>query len=322
MFGIRHMKASPTTFVMLWKGEKKRRAGLGLSFLYFAPTSTLVSIDLASRDVPFAFEQATSDFQQVSIQGQLTYRVAEPERLGALLDFSLDARGRYQSDDPTKLTDRLMTTAQVLTQGFCRRHDLRALLGQAEALSATAVDELRKSEVARMHGLEVLGFSVSAIRPTPEMGRALEAEAREALQRQADGAVYERRNAAVEQERRIKESELSTELAVEAKRRSIREAKMAADVAVETARTGLLAKKNDNDRQEADARAYALRAQLEPLKETDWRTLMAAGGNQDPRFMLAFAFRELAENAGKIGELHLSPELLQSLSAAAPGKKG
>jgi hypothetical protein len=29
--------------------------------------------------------------------------------------------------------------------------------------------------------------------------------------------------------------------------------------------------------------------------------------------MIALAFRELAENAGKIGELNVSPDLLQSL---------
>ena len=39
---------------------------------------------------------------------------------------------------------------------------------------------------------------------------------------------------------------------------------------------------------------------------------VAAGGG-DPRTMIAVAFRELAENAQKIGELNVSPDLLQSL---------
>jgi hypothetical protein len=39
---------------------------------------------------------------------------------------------------------------------------------------------------------------------------------------------------------------------------------------------------------------------------------MSAGGS-DPRMMIGMAFRELAENAEKIGELNISPDLLRSL---------
>ena len=54
--------------------------------------------------------------------------------------------------------------------------------------------------------------------------------------RQADEAVYARRNAAVAQEQLIKESELNSEMAVQEKKRQIREAKMIADIAAEKQR--------------------------------------------------------------------------------------
>ena len=165
-----------------------------------------------------------------------------------------------------------------------------------------------------MLGVEPLGVTIQSIRPTPVMARALEAETRERLQREADESIYARRNAAVEQERIIKESELSTELAVEVKRREIRERKMAADIAVEDQRSQLVAKKVENDKQDADGRAYAIAATLEPIKSVDWKTLIAASGNgADPKMMIALAFRELAENATKIGELNMSPDLLKTL---------
>jgi hypothetical protein len=168
-------------------------------------------------------------------------------------------------------------------------------------------------------GIEILGFSLLGIRPTPEIARALEAEAREALQGRSDEAIYARRNAAVEQERRIKESEMETEVAVQAKQRQIREAQMAADIAVEEQRAALLDRRVENDRRDADARAYALNATLEPLRGADWRTLMAVGaGSADPKLMIALAFRELAENAAKIGELNVTPDLLRSLLAPTP----
>jgi hypothetical protein len=145
------------------------------------------------------------------------------------------------------------------------------------------------------------------------MSKAMQAEAREEQLRRADEAIYARRNAAVELERTIKENELNTEIAVEQKRRQVRETQMAAEISVEEQRAVLVDNRVTNERKEADSRAHMLRATLEPLKEVDWRTLMAAGGHNDARSIIALAFRDLAENAGKIGELNISPDLLGSL---------
>ncbi len=314
MFGIEYLKAPPTTYVLHYKSGKVKREGAGLSFLYYRPTSTVVMVPAATADVPFVFNEVTKDFQDVTIQGQLTYRVAEPRRLARLLDFSVQANGRYRSEDPTKLVDRLVHATNMLARGVIGRLTLREALGASEALVREVGQGLAVAEAVTMLGVEPLGLAILAIRPTPEMARALEAEARERLQREADESIYARRNAAVEQERIIKESELSTELAVEQKKREIRERKMAADIAVEEQRARLVAQKVANDKQDADGRAYAIEATLRPLKDMDWKTLVAASaGGGDPKLMIALAFRELAENATKIGELNMSPDLLKSL---------
>jgi regulator of protease activity HflC (stomatin/prohibitin superfamily) len=268
--------------------------------------------------VPFAFNEVTRDFQAVTLQGQLTYRVADPKRLASLLDYSVGASGKYRTDDPEKLEERLVQVAQVRARTVIQALDLREVLGQAAAVEGQVLAALREVEAVRMLGVEVLGFSLLSVRPTPEMARALEAEAREALQRRADEAIYARRNAAVEQERRIKESEQATELAVEEGKRAIREAQMAADIAVEQQRAALMERWAQNERQAAETRAYALEQTLAPVRGMDWKTLLAtsAGGN-DARLNIALAFREMAENAQKIGELNVSPELLHSLMGAA-----
>jgi hypothetical protein len=165
-----------------------------------------------------------------------------------------------------------------------------------------------------MLGVEVLGLSVLSIKPSPETAKALEADAREAMLRTADEAVYARRNAVVAQERLIKESELNTEIAVEEKKRQIRETQMAADIAIEQQRSALLDQRVANDRKDADAKAYALSAMLAPIKGVDWPTLTTlSAGRIDPQLTIAMAFRDLAENAQKIGELNISPELLHGL---------
>jgi hypothetical protein len=313
---LAYSKNPPTTYVLHYQNGKVRREGPGLAFWYFRPASTIVAVPIASRDVPFAFSEVTADYQPVTLQGQLTYRIADPKRVTGLLDFSIRPTGQYVSDDPDKVPDRLIQTAQNFARAIVQRLTLRDALVSSDILVTEVSAALRSAEPVRMLGVEILGLRVLAIKPTPDIARALEAGARETLQREADEAIYARRNASVEQERRIKESELQTEIAVQEKQRQIRETQLAADISVEERRSTLVERRSDNDRREADARAYALRATLEPIRNVDWRTLMAVSGVTDPKLMIALAFRELAENAGKIGELNVTPDLLKSLTTS------
>ncbi|MBI3096753.1 MAG: SPFH domain-containing protein [Planctomycetes bacterium] len=337
MLGIRFVRAAPTTYLLHYRNGRVVREGVGLSFFYFGPTSTLVSVPVSSTDLPFVFNEVTADFQSITLQGQITYRIGEPKRLAALLDFSLDARGGYRSEDPDTLRERLVAIAQVLARGVVQHLPLREALASSDRIAAEVLPALRSAEAVTRLGLEIIHFSLLSVRPTPEMGKALEAEAREALLRRSDQAICDRRNAAVQEERRIKESELNTEIAVEVKKREIRETKMAADlaieekkrvlretqmsadIAIEEQRSTLVERTAANARKDADAKAYSLEVTLKPVREMDWRTLMALGGGTgDPRMMIALAFRELAENAQKIGELNVTPDLLRSLLASGP----
>jgi hypothetical protein len=312
------IKVPPTTYVLQYKHGKIKREGSGLSFIYYAPTSTIVAIPMVSADVPFIFQESTADFQSVTIQGQLTYRVADPKRLASLLDFSVDTRRAYYSDDPRKLPERLIHALQTITRAITQRLVLKDALVSSDSIVAEALAKLRKSEAVSALGVEILSLSILGIQPTPETGRALEAEAREALQQRADEAIYARRNSAVEQERLIKESELNTEIAVEEKKREIRETQMSAEIAVEEQRAQLIDRRVENERKDADSRAYTLTETLKPLRDLDWKTLMMLGGkNADSKTVIALAFQEMANNAQKIGEINVSPDLLRSLIGTA-----
>jgi len=315
---LRFLKVPPTTYVLEYQHGRIRREGAGISFFYWEPTTTIVAVPVGSTDVPFVFPEATADFQAVTLQGQFTYRVSDPKRLASLLDYSVDRRLTYESDDPQKLPERLVHTLQTLTRSITQRLNLRDALVSSDAVVAEAIDKLRQSDAVATLGVEILSLSMLAIQPTPETSRALEAEAREALQRRADEAIYARRNAAVEQERLIKESELNTEIAVEEKKRQIRETQMAAEIAVEEQRAKLIDQRVQNERKNTDSRAYMLTETVRPLRDLDWKTLMMLGGKGgDAKTMIALAFQEMAQNAHKIGELNVSPELLTTLAGAA-----
>ena len=158
--------------------------------------------------------------------------------------------------------------------------------------------------------------------------------------READEAIYSRRNSAVEQERAIKENELNTEIAVENKKRQIREtqmdaersvqekqhllrtAEMQANIGLEERRKELVGLAAENAKSEADARAYGISATMQALGSADARILQAlASAGMKPEQLIAVAFQELAGKADKIGQLNITPDLLRELlhsSAPAP----
>jgi hypothetical protein len=216
---------------------------------------------------------------------------------------------------------------------------LREAVRASDELVQAVKTRLTAAEEITSLGLEVLGLSILAIKPTPETVRALEAEAREKMFREADEAIYARRNSAVEQERAIKENELNTEIAVENKKRQIRETQMeaeravqekmhlvqkealAANIGMEGERKKLVALAAENARTEADARAYGVETTMKALAGTDAKVLQAlASTSMKPEQLIAFAFQELAGKAEKIGQFNISPDLLRELMAPQPAR--
>ncbi len=307
-------KFGPTDYIIHFRQGKVKREGRGLSFFYWVPTSSIVSIPVGSADLPFVFSLLTGDFQMVMVQGQLTYRVAEPRKLAELLNFTITPGGAHVSDDPQKLGQRLINEAQGAAATAVASQTLRDAMRSAVAIEGAIMSGLRASHSVQMLGVEPVRVSVVAVTATPEMGRALEAEARERLQQEADMAIYARRNNAVAEERKIKESELNTEIAVEEKKRQIRETQTQADIAIEERRKTLVDLQADNERKSAETKAYALDAMLKPIAGIDWEKLVVLGGGAaDARITIAHAFRQLVENAERIGSLNITPDLLQSL---------
>ncbi len=331
MFGIKHIKFDSMTYVLHFRNGSISREGRGLSFFYFAPNSSIAAIPMGSNDLPFIFNESTNDYQTVTIQGQISYKISDPKALADVLDFTVDDNGQYKKNDVEKLNQRIINEAQTSTSSYIHEIKLKDAIRSAKAIESKILEGLRASQAIGMLGIDILGANILAVKATPEMARALETETREKLQQEADQAIYERRNFAVEQERIIRETELNTEIAVEEKQkqiaekkmesevqksendRKLRQMKLEADIAVENQRKQLIEQKTLNDKKEAETQGYVMETTLKPFRDIDWKTLTALNNNPDPRFNIALAFRELAENAGKIGNLNISPELLDSI---------
>lgn len=82
--------------------------GSGISFYYYGPTTSIVVVPVGSVDAQFIFEEVTSDFQTVTIQGQVTYRIVDQKKTAQLLNYTYDITKKgYASDDPKKLPQRV-----------------------------------------------------------------------------------------------------------------------------------------------------------------------------------------------------------------------
>ncbi|OHD56942.1 MAG: membrane protease subunit, stomatin/prohibitin [Spirochaetes bacterium GWF1_51_8] len=333
MFGFRFIKFQPNVYVLKYRKGRIVREGLGLAFNYYSPTTALVAVPTESTETPFIFRESTSDFQSVTVQGQITFRVGDPKKLASLLNYTLDNNTkRYISEDPQKLSQRVITVVQVLTKKHIEGMALRESIRSSEPIATHVRDSITSDKVIQSLGLEILGLAILAISPTEDTSRALEATAREQILKEADDAIYSRRNSAVEQERTIKENELNTEIAVENKKRQILEAQKEAERAIqqkdhemkktemefyiknEDQKKQLVNLSAENARKEAEAKAYTVSTVLKAVEALDPERLkVLAQMGMKPDQLIALAFRGIAENAGKIGELNMSPDLLKEI---------
>ena len=332
MFGFKHIKFDAMTYVMHYKNGKIAKEGRGLSFFYFVPSSSIVAIPMGSNDLPFVFNESTDDYQSITIQGQISYKIDNPKKLADNLDFTVNDQGLYKKNDIEKLHQRIINETQTAISSLLQQFKLKEVIKATEQINETILKIIGTSLLIDTLGIDILGANILAIKATPEMARALETSTRERLQQEADHAIYERRNFAVEQERRIKETELNTEIALEEKQKQITEKKMernvmdaensrklremqlVSDIKIETERKKLVEQKNINDKALAETKSFVLQSTLQPYKEMDWKVLMALTNTGDAKNNIAIAFRELAENADKIGTLNITPDLLESIT--------
>ena len=218
MLGIRYFKADSSTFVIKSVNSKVRKQGKGLSFFYNDATASITAIPVNTQEAPFIFNLPTSDFQSVKVQGQASFQISEPEKAADMLNFNLKKDGvSYVSEDPLKVGDRVVRIIQTIVQNKVQATPLRDALLLNQSLVNIISTQRTQADSMKALGISIMDVSIGAVTPTPETSRALEAEARESILKEADDAIYARRKSAVEQERTIKEAELQTELSVQQK---------------------------------------------------------------------------------------------------------
>lgn len=322
---VRHLRGAPTLHVRHVRHGKLAHDGTGLSF-FFRPLSAVLSeVPVDDRELPLVFHARTADFQDLAVQASVTFRVTDPATACARIDFSVDPdTGRWRGTPLEQVAGLLTETAQQQVIGLAAASPMTDVL-------ADGVGEIRDRILHGLStdprlaetGITVIGARVVALRPEPEVEKALRTPARERIQQDADRATYQRRALAVEQERAIAENELQNQIELARREEQLiaRRGANARRQAEEGAAASRIetAAQADREQQLAEARANGARA-LGEANAAGEAARISAYRNLPQANVLALAAKDLAANMPQIGSLVLAPDLVTSLVAnLAPG---
>ncbi|MFJ1809490.1 MULTISPECIES: SPFH domain-containing protein [unclassified Streptomyces] len=212
--GWRHLRGAPTAHVRHHRSGKLAHDGPGLSFWFRSLSAALSEVPVDDRELAMTFHARTVDFQDVAVQATVTYRVSDPAVAAARLDFSIDPdTGVWRSAPLEQLGTLLTETAQQHALDVLARTSLSsALVDGVTSVRERVAAGLAAEPRLPATGIEIVAVRVVALRPEPEVERALRTPARELIQQEADRATYERRAVAVERERTIAENELASKI--------------------------------------------------------------------------------------------------------------
>jgi regulator of protease activity HflC (stomatin/prohibitin superfamily) len=309
----RHVRADPTAHVLHFSSGKLARSGRGLSFWFFPLWSTLAEIPCDDRDQAFLFHARSQDFQEVTAQGAIAYRVANPEALASRVDFSIDpATGLHKQSPLEHLAGLLTQLAQQLAWEYLAKTPLRELLSQGvEQVRDRIREGLLNDPALGALGLEVVSVRVSSVAPTAELEKALQAPTREAIQQESDEATFQRRALAVEKERAIQENELQNQIEL---------AKREEQLIAQRGQNELRRAREEAESKKVESLAHAERTRLGAETEAAGIELVerARVGSERERIeiyrdlptsvLMGLAARELAGKLQRIDHLNLSPE--------------
>jgi regulator of protease activity HflC (stomatin/prohibitin superfamily) len=321
---LNHLRASSNTWVRLVRRGNVARSGSGLAFWFRPRISSISELPLDERELPLIFRDRTSDHQEIAIQASITYRFVDPEVAATRIDFTIDNHHGTWTATPLEQVGGLLTElAQQHAAGTLAAMRLTEVMVHGiTRIRAAIADGLRADDRIEQTGIEIVDVRVVAVRPEPEMEKALQTPVREELQQEADRATFERRAMAVEQERGISENELQNRIELARREEELvtqtgaNEHKRISDVA-ETSRIQAAAEA-ENVEVRGRAKANAMR-ELGVAEADAERSKVAAYAGAEDGVLMTLAVREFAGNLPDVGTLVLAPDMIAPLLAKLIG---
>ncbi|MFN7698347.1 MAG: SPFH domain-containing protein [Deltaproteobacteria bacterium] len=337
---LRHLRADSSSHVLVYRDGVLVRSGRGLSCWFFPLSTSLAEVPTDDREVALSAFVRSSDFQDLSVQGSLTYRVIDPSKLAERVDFSIDtARGLHLRQPLDKLALQLGQLAQQEVAIWASQLPLRDALRRGPAEARARISARFETEaLLEPLGLAIASVHVASVLASNDLERAIEAPMREHIQQEADEAAFARRAMAVEKERAIAENELQNRIELarreeqlisqegaNQKRKMTEEAESRRIAAEgESSRARLVAHtqaeatravetaKIESEKARLELQAGSIRA-IETAKVDAERARMDMARQIPPAVLAALAAKELAGKLTRIEHLHLGGDAFGSM---------
>jgi regulator of protease activity HflC (stomatin/prohibitin superfamily) len=304
---LARLRSDATHHVIRYANGRVRRSGRGLSFWFLPQTASLAELPMDDREMTLFVKGRSRDFQALSLQGALTWRVVDPERLAERVDFTiLLGSGELRSEPLEQIQARIAGLANQAALQYLADAPVNDLLGAGlEPLRLRLTAALANDASLTEMGIAVIAVRLTSLAPSSELERALQAPTYESLQQKADQATFERRALAVDKERAIAENELANKIELARREKNL--------IAQEAENAGNRAQGLAEAQQiEAEAEATRIRA-VEGAKAETEKARLDVYRDLPPAVLYGLAARELAGKLTKIEHVNVTPDLLASL---------
>lgn len=304
---IRHLRSNSSSHIQRYRKGRRVQSGRGLAFWFFPAAAALTEIPMDDRELPFIFTTRSNDFQEVTVQGTILWRVENPETLGDRVDFSIDLwSGKHLALPLDQISNAVTGQAQQYATEYLGAKSIKTILdGGVTPLQGHLIEAFGAANILIGMGLKLIDIRIANISPASELARALQTPTFQKLNQLADEATFERRAIAVEKERAIAENELNTQIELATKKNK------------------LIEREDENTRKQATARAAALKidsaAEADRIRTVEQaradmdKELVAVYANTDTSVLVGLAVKEFVAKVGSIEHLTISPDMISNL---------
>jgi regulator of protease activity HflC (stomatin/prohibitin superfamily) len=163
-----HLRADPNQYVLHYRNGALVRQGTGLSY-WFRPLDAAVSqVPVEDIETTFLLRERSADFQDVSVQCTVTYRVADPAQASRRINFALALTGGVWSEQPLERLATLWSArAQPAVRAALSRLTVAEAVGQgAQAVSVTLQGALSTDPAIADAGLQLVAVQVVRLAPS------------------------------------------------------------------------------------------------------------------------------------------------------------
>lgn len=284
---LKHLRSESNMHIRRFRKGKLVKSGKGLAFWFIPMGTSIAEVPTDDRELQFIFHGRSRDFQEATLQGDLTYRVVDPDCLADRIDFSIDLKSGLHRNQPLEQLSSLFTnTVQKYATRYIASKDIRQLIVDGPENILKAIEQgFANENVFSEMGLEIVSFGINEVSPVSELEKALQTPTRESIQQNADEATFQRRALAVEKERAIAENELQSQIELAAReenliaqqgkneQRRVEEQAIAAETSV----------KANITRERMQSEAIASKTKLEAESKSERQSILSKSDNEVQR---------------------------------------